>query len=174
MRRDFFEFEPTHKLLVVGNHRPGLRNVDDAMRRRLLLIPFAAAIPPDRRDRDLSGRLAAERPGILRWMLEGCLEWQRVGLQPPARVLAATEDYFGAADVLGRWAEDCLVYHAQASAPKTAIYESWKVWAEANGERVAPQAEIYEYLIARPGVDESRLGKARQRVWIGLGLREES
>jgi putative DNA primase/helicase len=176
MRRDFFEFEPTHKLLVMGNHRPGLRNVDEAMRRRLLLIPFAATIPPGRRDRDLSGRLAAERPGILRWMLDGCLEWQRDGLQPPARVQAATDDYFAAADVLGRWAEDRLVFARSARAPKDAVYAAWKSWAEANGEDVATQAAVYEYLIARPDVDEARVrieGK-QQRCWVGVGLRSEA
>jgi putative DNA primase/helicase len=50
MRQDFFEFDATHKLMIVGHHRPVLRNVDAAMRRRLLLIPFEAVIPPEARD----------------------------------------------------------------------------------------------------------------------------
>src|SRR5262249_49341569 len=50
MRQDFFEFDPTHKIVIVGNHRPALRNVDEAMRRRLILIPFDAVIPPEVRD----------------------------------------------------------------------------------------------------------------------------
>ena len=84
MRRDFFEFDPTHKLLIVGNHRPVLRNVDEAIKRRLLLVPFTATIPPEKRDPDLSVKLQAERPAILGWMLDGCLEWQRDGLNPAA------------------------------------------------------------------------------------------
>src|SRR5262249_21356072 len=64
MRRDFFEFTRTHKLLIVGNHRPALRNVDEAMRRRILLILFTAVIPPEMRDLDLAERLQAERPTI--------------------------------------------------------------------------------------------------------------
>jgi phage/plasmid-associated DNA primase len=102
MRRDFFEFAPTHKLVIVGNHRPALANVDEALRRRLLLIPFEAVIPPNDRDPDLADKLQAERPAILHWMIEGCLEWQRTGLRPPARVQAATGEYFESANALGR------------------------------------------------------------------------
>jgi len=78
MRQDFFTYQPTFKLVIVGNHRPGIRNVDDAMRRRLHLIPFT--YKPPRPDKDLPERLRAERPGILAWAVQGCLEWQRVGL----------------------------------------------------------------------------------------------
>ncbi len=72
MRQDFFEFNPTHKIVIVGNHRPALRNVDEAMRRRVLLIPFDVVIPPNERDPQLAEKLAAERPAILAWMIEGC------------------------------------------------------------------------------------------------------
>ena len=64
MRQDFFTYQPTFKLVIVGNHRPGIRNVDDAMRRRLHLIPFT--YKPPRPDKDLPERLKAERPGISR------------------------------------------------------------------------------------------------------------
>jgi putative DNA primase/helicase len=169
MRRDFFEFNPTHKLLIVGNHRPVLRNVDEAIKRRLLLIPFTAAIPADKRDPDLAVKLQAEYPAILGWMLAGCLEWQRQGLNPPSSVMAATADYFEAADVFGRWAEDCLVFDPNATMPKAAAFTSWKAWAEGNGEYVGTEARLRDYLTALPGVDEARLH--RGRVWIGVGLR---
>jgi putative DNA primase/helicase len=103
MRRDFFEFEPTHKLVIVGSHRPVLRNVDEAMRRRLLLIPFDAVIVAEARDPDLGEKLLAERPGILAWAIRGCLAWQAQGLRPPARVRAATDEYLETADAFGRW-----------------------------------------------------------------------
>src|SRR5690606_25974113 len=79
--QDFFEFWPQFKLFIAGNHRPALRNVDEAMRRRMHLIPFTVTIPPDRRDGKLGEKLLAERNGILAWMLEGCLAWQREGLK---------------------------------------------------------------------------------------------
>ena len=68
MRQDFFEFEPAFKLIITGNHKPGLRSVDEAMRRRFHLIPFAAKIPAEKRDPKLIEKLNAELPGILTWM----------------------------------------------------------------------------------------------------------
>ena len=93
MRQDFFEFNPTFKLIIAGNHMPSLRSVDEAIRRRFHLIPFTITVPPDERDEKLGEKLKAEWPGILAWMIEGCLEWQRSGLAPPESVLSATASY---------------------------------------------------------------------------------
>ncbi len=76
MRQDFFEYTPQFKLLIAGNHRPGLRNVDEAVRRRLHLIPFTVTIPAEERDTELPIKLQHEYPAILQWMIEGCLEYQ--------------------------------------------------------------------------------------------------
>lgn len=171
MRRDFFEFTPTHKLIIVGNHKPALRNVDEAMRRRLLLVPFTAEIAPDQRDPNLSAKLVAELPAILGWAIRGAAEWYRDGLLPPASVLAATEDYFATADALGRWSEDRLLFDPNATATKADTFADWKAWAEHNGEFVGKQERLREYLLRLPGVDEARLGKG-VRAWIGLGLRQ--
>jgi putative DNA primase/helicase len=73
MRQDFFEYKPTFKLVIAGNHKPSLRSVDEAIRRRFHMIPFSVTIPPDRRDGQLSEKLKAEWPGILQWIVEGCL-----------------------------------------------------------------------------------------------------
>jgi putative DNA primase/helicase len=60
MRQDYFEFTPVLKLVIAGNHKPGLRSVDEAIRRRLHLIPFTVTIPPAERDLSLSEKLRAE------------------------------------------------------------------------------------------------------------------
>ena len=72
MRQDFFEFLPQFKLIIAGNHKPGLRSVDEAIRRRFNLIPFTITIPPSERDELLPEKLKAELPGILAWMIRGC------------------------------------------------------------------------------------------------------
>jgi putative DNA primase/helicase len=102
MRQDFFEYVPQFKLIIAGNHKPGLRSVDEAIRRRFHLIPFTVTIPPDERDHELDGKLRAEWPGILAWMIEGCLEWQRVGLAPPKAVTTATAAYLAGEDASRR------------------------------------------------------------------------
>jgi putative DNA primase/helicase len=72
MRQDFFEYVPQFKLLIAGNHKPGLRSVDEAIRRRFNLVPFTVTIPPEERDEGLPEKLKAELPGILAWMIRGC------------------------------------------------------------------------------------------------------
>src|SRR5262249_36928820 len=96
MRQDFFEFVPNFKLLIAGNHKPGLRSVDEAIRRRFHLVPFSVVIPPEQRDKSLGDRLRSEWPGILAWMIDGCIEWQRCGLAPPEAVTSATAAYLEA------------------------------------------------------------------------------
>ena len=59
MRQDFFDFTPQFKLVIAGNHKPGLRSVDEAIRRRFHLVPFTVTIPPDERDLKLGEKLKA-------------------------------------------------------------------------------------------------------------------
>ena len=91
MHRDFFEYLPSFKPVLSGNHKPRLRSVGLAMRRRVNMIPFLVTIPPHERDPELAGKLKAEWPGILQWMVDGCLDWQGRGLDPPLAVTAATD-----------------------------------------------------------------------------------
>lgn len=149
MRQDFFEFIPQFKLLIVGNHKPSIRNVDEAMRRRLHMVPFMVTILPARRDKHLADRLLAERDGILAWALEGCIEWQRTGLRPPPAVMAATEDYFEAEDAIGRWIEERCSLGSHLSSPTAAMFADWKAWADANGEFAGSVKRFSEALIVR-------------------------
>ena len=131
MRCDFFDYVPAFKLWISGNHKPRLTSVDEAIRRRLLLVPFAVQIPASERDKDLADKLKAEWPAILRWALDGCLEWQRTGLAPPAIVLDATEDYFAEQDNLRQWLEDCTQDGGEFAFTRTLdLFASWKKWTE--------------------------------------------
>jgi P4 family phage/plasmid primase-like protien len=169
MRQDFFEFTPQFKLLVVGNHKPSIRNVDEAMRRRLHMVPFTVTIPPAKRDKSLSDRLLAERDGFFAWALAGCLEWQRTGLRPPAAVMAATEDYFEAEDAVGRWIEERCTVGPSRSATSAMLYGDWKAWAEANGEYAGSQKRFSESLTTR-GYERRNTNSARG--FRGIGLRD--
>jgi putative DNA primase/helicase len=146
MRQDFFEYVPQFKLWVAGNHKPRLRNVDEAMRRRLHLVPFSVTIPPEERDLELAEKLKAEWPGILHWMISGCLEWQQQGLAPPSIVSNATSEYFEAEDAIGLWLEDRIERRSGAFALCNALYSSWKDWIEARGEEPGSQKQLTETL----------------------------
>jgi putative DNA primase/helicase len=131
MRCDFFDFVPRFKLFIVGNHKPRLDNVDEAMRRRLLLVPFLVQIPVEERDQELPAKLRAEWPAILRWMLDGCAEWQRNGLAPPPIVTTATDEYFDDQDMFKQWLEDCTKEGTQFAFTATGqLFASWKQWCD--------------------------------------------
>ena len=173
MRQDFFEFDPTFKLFVVGNHRPSLRSVDEAIRRRLHLVPFAVTIPPRDRDPALPQKLREEWPGILRWAIEGCRRWQESGLNPPPAVLDATAEYLSGEDTVGRWLEECTRKESNGFAPSRDLFESWKQWAETNGEFVITQKRLGQELGER-GYDSFRQPGGGDRGYIGLTLRGPS
>jgi putative DNA primase/helicase len=168
MRKDPFEFTPQFKLLIVGNHKPRLRSVGEAMRRRLRLIPFDVTIPPEKRDNRLTESLRAEWSGILRWAVEGCLEWQRDGLKAPERVLAATASYFGEEDGLAAWLEDAAEVGPELSEHSAALWTSWRAWSEASGERAGSRQDFARRLEERGFTRKKGTGGARQ--FAGLRL----
>ena len=108
MRQDFFTYKPQFKPVIYGNYKPNLRNVDDAMRRRLKLVPFDWKPPKVIVNFDQT--LIPEYPAILRWVIDGCLAWQANGLAPPDTVQSTTEDYFAEQDVIARWADECCEF----------------------------------------------------------------
>jgi putative DNA primase/helicase len=132
MRGDFFEFAPAFKLVMVGNHRPVLRNPDGAMRRRLHFLELTYKPPAP--DLELPLRLREEFPGILRWAVEGCLAWQREGLRMPDGVRQATADYLSEQDLIAQWQAERCDAKAGAEAGSLDLYTDWKAWAEARGE----------------------------------------
>src|ERR1039458_529549 len=172
MRGDFFEFTPQFKLMIGGNHKPTLRNVAEALRRRLHLIPFTVTIPVKERDLDLAEKLKAEWPGILQWAIDGTLEWRRVGLQPPAAVQNATADYLQSEDDILSWVADCCVEEPPARTGSTDLYLSWKDCAARPGRvgGAGSQKEFSQALEAKGFIKEKTRTIA---VFLGLRLAEK-
>jgi putative DNA primase/helicase len=167
MRQDFFRFTPTFKLMIAGNHKPRLRSVDEAIRRRFHLIPFAVTIPEADRDKDLSEKLKPEWPAILRWMVDGCLKWQEIGLSPPQAVIDATNKYLETEDSIGTWIADrceCKCSYEDTSAN---LFASWKAWAELMGEVPGSRKEFSEILQGR-GMEPTTIGHSKARAYKGI------
>jgi putative DNA primase/helicase len=132
MRQDHFTYVPQFKLLLIGNHKPKLGSVNEAARRRFNIVPFVHKPPVP--DNTLEAKLREEYPAILRWMIDGCLDWQENGLVRPEIVKETTSEYFEEQDVLGQWLQakcDCGPGKKESA---TALYESFKEFAQANGE----------------------------------------
>jgi len=167
MRQDFFEFAPVFKLVIAGNHKPGLRNVDEAMRRRFNLLPFTVTVPASERDPELTEKLREEWGGILHWAVEGCLTWQSEGLLTPKTVRDATANYLKDEDVLARWMEDRCELQAARWTPVAALFDDWCQWAEANGEFVGSQKQFSQKVESR-GFTPKPTRTARGFLGIGL------
>lgn len=148
MRQDYFEFTPHFKLLIAGNHKPSLRSVDDAIRRRFHLVPFGITIPPEERDPHLTDKLRAEWPGILKWMIEGCRKWQAEGLPQPRAVADATAEYLEDEDALLAWINERCDCDATASLKTADLFASWSLWARLSGEQAGTRRSFAQALKA--------------------------
>jgi putative DNA primase/helicase len=129
-----FEFRPTFKLWFAANHKPVIRGTDHAIWRRVRLLPFTVQFDGARRDKGLKDKLLAELPGILTWAVAGCLLWQQKGLEPPADILAATDEYRKDSDVIGSFLDDCCDLAPTIEVSATDLYQAFKRWAKDNGE----------------------------------------
>jgi putative DNA primase/helicase len=162
MRCDFFDFVPTFKLFITGNAKPRLDNVDEAMRRRLLLVPFTVQIPTEERDPDLPRKLEQEWPAILRWCIDGCLEWQRIGLEPPAIVADATTAYFDDQDIAQQWLDECTADGGPYAFTLTnQLFASWRQWCEER--HFAPGSlETFSGALEDRGFTKKRDGRGKR------------
>jgi putative DNA primase/helicase len=141
-----FNFRPVFKLIITGNHAPKLKGRSAAMERRLRIVPFEH--DPAVLDLDLKVKLRPEWPAILRWMIEGCLIWQRTRLGTADAVMAATSDYFRQQDAYGRWVEErCVLDPSGVMRTKPGLLRAnFAAWALASGEEAVNANEFAELL----------------------------
>jgi putative DNA primase/helicase len=172
MRQDYFEFRPQFTLIIVGNHKPGLRTVDEAIRRRFQLVPFTVTIPESERDRDLGDKLKAEWPGILHWCVQGCLKWQDKGLAPPKAVREATEIYLKAEDSLAAWIEEECERDPNAWERSSELFASWRQWAERCGVPYGDTKRFKDWLEARD-IRPKQHDRNRRAGFQGLKLKSD-
>jgi putative DNA primase/helicase len=159
MRQDDFEFRPEFKPVIAGNHKPQIRNVNVAMRRRVNLLPFLVTIPKEKRDNTLKDKLKEEGSGILQWLIEGCLEYQRIGLSPPKSVVDATDAYFKDEDNVSTWIEERCEVGKGLSDISSKLFASWKDYAEKSGLFIGNNKKFKEEM--------NRLGYRNKKLGFG-------
>jgi putative DNA primase/helicase len=137
-----------------------------------LLVPFTVQIPRPERDKDFAEKLKPEWPAILRWCIDGCLEWQRKGLAPPGVVLDATESYFADQDTLQQWLDDSTEDGGELAFSRTAeLFASWKSWCEAGNTKAGSERAFSETLADR-GFTRGR-NKGGQRGFKNLVVKRQ-
>jgi putative DNA primase/helicase len=160
---EHFEFTPQFKLVLVTNHRPKVDGTDDALWRRLRLVPFEQSFE-GREDRELDDRLAAELPGILAWAVQGCLDWQRDGLGQPAAVTKATREYRQDEDLLGGFLDERCRLEGEIEPSR--LRDAFEDYCRAIGEKPIA-ASVLGKQLARRGISRHK----RSGQYRGVSLR---
>lgn len=168
MRGDYFDFRPTAKLMLAGNHLPSIRTVDAGIRRRFHIVPFGRQI--EQPDKDLESRLRAEWPGILSWALDGGLAYQKIGLATPEAVAQATDRYLEVEDAVGRWLEERTLKDPDAWASTKDLHSDFGSWAVVAGEYKRSERKLAQELEQRGFERERNWQNAGERGFRGLGL----
>ncbi|MDR4470198.1 MAG: phage/plasmid primase, P4 family [Nitrospira sp.] len=171
LHKDPFEFDPSFKLMIAGNHKPVIRGIDTGIWRRIYLVPFTKMFGDDEADPLMGEKLRAEAPHILAWMLEGCQSWQQEGLgKPPRRVVEATLEYREAMDTIGEFlAEQCeLVPEAFVTAGE--LFSRYDTWSRQCGLRPPTRQGFGRKIAERPGITAVKRGS--RRGYVGVRLRD--
>ena len=170
MNENFWRFVPTHKLWIAGNHKPVIKGTDHGIWRRLRVVPWTVQFDAEHQDKALPARLAAEMVGILAWAVQGCLEWQRVGVCDPPQVLEATGSYRSQSDVMGEFFRSHLRFDPEAKMAAKALRVLYEKWCEEMGHLPAGARKVGQRLRSL-GVTDSTVRDREGRVcpaWVGV------
>jgi putative DNA primase/helicase len=157
-----FEFVPELKLWMATNHKPQVSGNDPAIWRRIHLIPFNVVIPSEEQDGELPNKLRQEFTGILKWAIEGAIEWNRVGLKPPAEVLSATEHYRSEMDTFLRFCGEMIVKKVGSTVTKSRLFEAYLQWRDDEGGEELTKREL-TIRMKQLGFEEGR--SKLERYW---------
>lgn len=161
-----FSYRPAFTAILVTNHRPRADATDEAIWRRLRLVPFEVSFR-GREDRQLAAALTRELTGILAWAVRGAVQWHERGLDWPQAVTAATAAYRADEDpTAGFLADECRLDPA-GRVTVANLRSRYETWAHANGERPI-SAKALTQALAGHGITAARTNKARE--YRGLHL----
>jgi P4 family phage/plasmid primase-like protien len=169
--KEFFEFKPTHKLWIYGNHRPVVRGSDDGVWRRIKLIPFLVQIPVEQRIPlpELVASLSKELSGILNWALEGLNAYRKEGLKDCKAVREATAGYREESDSLGDFLNDCIEFCQAGETKNEELYPAYQDWCKKTGEYPYNSRRFCSMMRER-GLSDKR-GAQGSKIWKGITIK---
>src|SRR5262249_30154777 len=150
---------------LAANHKPTIRGSDFAIWRRIKLVPFTTTITAEEKDKHLGDKLKEELSGILNWAVDGCLAWQREGLDEPDEVRQATETYQAEEDTICQFIAECCFVNPEAKARASELLEAYCKW---SGDKEMKPKMFGQKLKAKGY--ENRPGTGGYTFWHGLGL----
>jgi putative DNA primase/helicase len=131
-----FTYLPTYKIFMLTNNKPSIYERKKAVWERIHLNEFNRYFEKNERDKELDSKLESEMEGILRWALEGCMEWQRQGLNPPQEVRDAVKKYADEQDTIGQYIQECCyadISNEELWAAPKQLYQNYKSWCADGG-----------------------------------------
>ncbi len=172
LRQEWFDFDPEFKPFLAVNHKPEIRGTDHAIWRRIKLIPFSVCFEDSKQDKTLKDKLQAEFPGILNWLIEGCLEWQKNGLGEPEEVRNATSAYRQEMDTLADFISECCVELDALSIQAGQLYKAYVLWIKDRGEQPLNMKVFGEKITERGIKKEMPTSGINKKRWMyrGIGL----
>lgn len=168
-------FQPTHTLLLLTNHAPHAPSDDSALWERVKLCEFNQRFVDDpdpqkpnehRKDPTLKDKLEAEKSGILAALARGCLEYQKVGLNPPDCIKFATTSYRIKEDTLQLFIDERCVVHPEVSAKAQALYDAYKEWCLQMNLRPMTGTSFGEKIAKRFTKERKTMGV----FYVGIGV----
>jgi putative DNA primase/helicase len=172
LNRNFFSYQPKFKITITGNDQPTLRSADFAMRRRMILVPFAVKCTNP--NPKLRAELMDEAPSILRWMIEGALKWQKEGLCRSTVAETATDEYFANEDILQGWMNECCEVRDGVHATSESLFKSWQAYCDIQNEYCHSTTWLVKKLVGKGFVSlPDTPGFRKKRGVKGLRISKE-
>ena len=144
-----FEFTPQFKLWMATNHKPYVRGRDEGIWRRFVIIPFDKQIPLHEIDRDLTKKLKRELPAIMRWCVDGFLEWQRIGLSEPAIIKEQRDEYRVEMDSIASFINDCCELNPMQKVKSSDLFSAYDRWAKENNQHIMSSTKFGREMVKR-------------------------
>ena len=171
--QEYFDFWPTHKILIRGSHKPLIADETDGAWRRIRLVPFDLSLTEDKVDPKLEAQLMEEIEGIFAWAVRGCVAWQKEGLAPSPRVNSASAGYRSECDLIGEFLEAYML-DPQGQISQQTLWDQWRVWCEKNGIREGSKKAFTRKLEGRGVRAQGWKGSVRQYTGVRQKTKEES
>lgn len=178
LNKPFVEFKPTCVVIAPTNVLPIVREDDPAVWDRLVLLPFLARFDLDKGvtpDLERPAKLKAEQEGILAWLVQGALEYQRGGLRIPKQIHDLKARNRDGASPISMFLEDHCIIDKDALESTDALFAAWRLCAMEQGEKFTASTKIgFARTLASHGFEGLRIrhGKERIRGFKGLRLKD--
>lgn len=173
LHKEFFDFKPTYKLWIYGNHKPNIKGTDEGIWRRICLIPFLVTIPEEKRipQNILIKSLLDEKSGIFNWILDGWKKYQKDGLKKPDLVKKYTNEYRLEQDIVADFVQECCLFSEHFKITKAELLDFYVKWCQKNNEHPAKRNTFYKRIENINGIS-SDVGTGNAKIFKGIKLQE--